>query len=298
MNHLFPCKTKMTVGGVMLFLLFVTSPTMANDKLVDTMKTIELRLGARIGFAMRDYANGRTWKYKANQRFPISSTFKPFLCGAVLKNMEQGQERLDHMISIRRDDLVTWSPVTKKHVGASLTVRKLCHAAITMSDNSAANLLLRRIGGPEGFNRFMRLLGDATTRLDRWETKLNEGATNDPRDTTTPDAILKSLYTLIYGNLLPKNRRKQLIAWLKDDQVADALFRASPPSGWEIGDKSGAGGHGSRSIIAIIWPPKDGPVLAALYLTETKADIHIRNKAVAKIGAAVVSAIRSEDKTP
>ena len=293
MNTMYPNKRIILAVSLMWFLLIAISSAIAEDGLINKVKATEARLGSRLGFAMHDYDNGKIWKYRATQRFPISSTFKPILCGAILKKMDEGKEHLERDIPILIESLVSWSPVTKKRVGSTMTLDELCHAAITMSDNSAGNLLLEQIGGPESFTYFMRSLGDSSTHLDRWETELNEGLPGDPRDTTTPDAILKSLHALTIGDVLSENARNKLIEWLKADQVADSLFRASLPEGWKIGDKSGAGGHGSRSIIAIIWPPNRGPVLVALYLTETNAGLAILNKAVAEIGAAIVEELNT-----
>ncbi|WP_139784618.1 class A beta-lactamase [Roseovarius sp. A-2] len=268
-------------------LLTSANGTLAQDALQQMAQEVEARIGGRIGYAMADLASGQSWGHRANERFPMSSTFKALLCGVILMRVDAGEERLDRRIAFGRDDLVTYSPVTEARIDKGMTVGDLCEAAITISDNAAGNLLLATVGGPEGFTAALRGLGDRTTRLDRWETTLNEGRPGDVRDTTTPHAALATLRTLLFGDSLSPASRRQLSDWMIADAVADDLLRASLPEGWIIGDKSGAGGHGSRSIIAVVWPSPDRPVLTAIYMTQNDADMSARNAAIAKIGAAM-----------
>ena len=154
-----------------------------------------------------------------------------------------------------------------------MSVAELCEATITLETTPPENLLLERVGGPEGFTEYLRAIGDETTRLDRWETDLNEGAPGDPRDTKTPEAMVATLEQLLFGEILSETSQAQLRAWMEADQVADELLRASLPAEWIIGDKTGAGGHGSRSIDAVIRRPHDTPGLAAVYLSGNEADM-------------------------
>ncbi|MGX0877245.1 beta-lactamase class A [Roseovarius sp. MBR-154] len=280
-------RTILRAGGLTLVLLTSANGSFAQDALQRTAQEVETRLGGRIGYAMEDLASGQDWGYQADERFPVSSTFKALLCGVILVRVDAGEERLDRRIAFGRDDLVTYSPVTERHVDEGMTVGELCEAAITISDNTAGNLLLATIGGPQGFTAALRALGDRTTRLDRWETALNEGRPGDMRDTSTPRAALSTLKALLFGDSLSSASRQQLVGWMIADAVADDLLRASLPEDWIIGDKSGAGGHGSRSIIAVVWPSPDRPVLAAIYMTQNDADMPARNAAIAKIGAAM-----------
>ena len=223
----------------------------------------------------------------------MSSTFKPLLCGAVLARVDAGSESLSNQVTYRSEDLVTYSPVTEEHVDTGMNVADLCEATITISDNTAGNLLLERIGGPGGLTEFLRGTGDTTTRLDRWETALNEAVPGDPRDTTTPRAILATLEDLLFGDVLHPQSAARLQQWMIDDQVADALIRAHLPAGWQIGDKTGAGGHGSRAIIAFLRTPKEETYMAAIYLTESEAEFTVRNEAIADIGRVMIAEIQA-----
>lgn len=229
--------------------------------------------------------------YRADERFPLSSTFKAPLCGAILTLVDAGEDQLDRVIGYTSGDLVTHSPVTETR--DAMSVAELCEATLTLSDNTAANLLLQRVGGPEGFTDYLRAIGDETTRLDRWETDLNDGAPGDPRDSSTPEAMIATLERLLFGPVLSDHSQQQLEAWMRANAVADDLIRASLPQGWTIADRTGAGGHGSRSIVALIRTPQDEPWLAAVYLTDNEADMASRNAAIARIGEAIVTEIES-----
>ncbi len=263
----------------------------ADDGFIDALKGVESRLKSRLGVSVLGEDGKALWNYKADERFPMSSTFKALAAAAVLAKVDAGKEDLARVVKFQQSDLVDYSPVTEKHVADGMTLAAICEAAVTISDNSAGNLMLGAIGGPEGFTAFMRSIGDDTTRLDRHETDLNEGVPGDPRDTTTPAAAAESLRKLILGDVLSEASRKQLADWMIADQVGGALLRAGLPKDWTIGDKTGAGGHGSRSIIAVIWPSNHAPVFAAVYITETESSFEDRNAAMAEIGAALAKAL-------
>lgn len=258
------------------------------DDLILQIKNIETRLKARVGVAVRDTTTGKSWSYKADERFPMCSTFKTLVCAALLYRVDKGEDRLDRLVPINRQDIVSHSPVTELKVGSSMPLLDLCAATMKTSDNIAANLILDAIGGPASLTAFIRMTGDEITRLDRRETDLNEGAPGDTRDTTTPAAMARTIEKLVLGEMLSPESRQQLKNWMIANEVAGKLIRAGVPADWVVADRSGAGGNGSRAIVAIMWPPKAGPVIAAIYLTETEASFDERNAAIAEIGRAIV----------
>lgn len=259
-----------------------------DEGLTDEVTEIEERLGARIGVAVLDTQSGQRWEHRGDERFPMSSTFKTLACGAVLARVDTGEEALDRRIRFAAGDVVTYSPVTEHRVGGDgMTLAELCEATITTSDNTAGNLILETLGGPGGLTEFMRSLGDTTTRLDRWETELNEATPGDPRDTTTPVAMADSLHALLFEESLSPPSRDQLKAWLVANTTGDAKLRAGLPRDWRIGDKTGGGGHGTNNDVAVIWPPGREPVIVSVYLTESDASFDDRNAAIAEIGRLV-----------
>lgn len=261
-------------------------------KLIDVVQAEENALQARVGMTVFDANTGTTWQYRGDERFPLNSTHKIFSCAALLAKVDGKSLSLDQSVSISKEMLVTYSPITEKSLSPqTMTFGEVCRAAVSYSDNTAANVVFDAIGGTSGFNLYMQSIGDDQTRLDRKEPELNDATPGDERDTTTPNDIVSSLRKILLGNGLSVSSRNVLTQWMLDDQVAGTLLRASLPSNWKIADKTGAGGYGSRSIVAVIWPPSKQPVVVGIYVTQTKASLQASNEAIARIGAALKEAI-------
>jgi beta-lactamase class A len=259
--------------------------------LIDTIRALERRSGGRLGVALLDTANGRRFAWRAEERFPLCSTFKFLLVAAILDAAEAGDERLNRRIEIARSDLLENSPFTSTRVGRGATVAELCRAAIVDSDNAAANLLLPSIGGAAGFTRFARSLGDTVTRLDRNETALGESIPGDPRDTTAPVAMVDDLQRLLLGSRLRPSSRQMLTGWMVACRTGRGRLAAGLPAGWRIGHKTGTGMHGTANDIAILWPKGDGrPLLVAAYLTGAKVGPALTDSILASVGRAVAAA--------
>ena len=261
----------------------------AEDTALAAVRHAEAALDARVGYAALDLTTGSIQGYRTDERFPLLSTFKVLVCGAVLARVDAGEDRLDRRVDYQASQLVEYSPVTEKQAGAGMTLDALCEAAITMSDNTAGNLLLEAVGGSSGLTDFLRAIGDDTSRLDRWETELNSAEPGDPRDTTTPRAMAETLNRLLFGDALSPESRKRLRTWMQNDLVADALIRAALPQGWYIADKTGAGAWGSRGIVAALGPDGEPGRIVVIYMTETNASLDERNRQIAQIGSAIVS---------
>lgn len=276
-----------------LVLFLATSSVVGQSEgLVEFIELTEAKLDARIGVTVNALGSELSWEYNSNDRFPMSSTFKTIACAALLHRIDEGLDQLDRVVTFNEEELVTYSPITEARSGDNgMTLAELCEATITLSDNTAGNLVLSAIGGPKGFTDFARSIGDDVTQLDRWETDLNEALPGDLRDTTTPNAMAALLEELLVGDTLSVSSRNQLESWLRGNVVGDALLRAGIPNDWEIGDKTGAGGYGSRSIAAIMWPPSGSPIISAIYITETDASFEDRNLAIAQIGRAIANAV-------
>jgi beta-lactamase class A len=264
----------------------------APDDLIDQLADLERAAACRLGVAILDTETGRRWAYRADERFPMCSTFKLLACAAVLAEVDRGQEDLNRRIRFEPSDVVTYSPVTKDLAGSDgMTLAQICSAAMTQSDNTAGNLILQSLGGPGAVTAFARSLGDVATRLDRIETALNEAKPDDPRDTTTPAAMTANLHALVADDTLSARSREQLIAWLVANRTGDAKLRAGLPKDWRVGDKTGGGDWGTMNDVAVIWPSGRGPVLASVYMTETTTSFEDRNAAFAKIGLALPGAL-------
>jgi beta-lactamase class A len=257
---------------------------LANKRLAD----IEAREGGRLGVFVRDTGAGATIEQRADERFPMCSTFKLLAAATALKRVDQGAERLDRTITYGPSDLLEYAPVAKAHVAeGGMTVADLCAAAIDWSDNTAGNLVLQSIGGPAGFTQFARSLGDSVTRLDRNEPTLNESLPGDERDTTSPRAMAGTMQKVLVGDALSDASRSQLQMWLIGDKVGDKRLRAGLPPSWRIGDKTGTGDRGSTNAVAIIWPPGRTPLIATVYYTGSSASVDARNAVHKEIGALI-----------
>jgi beta-lactamase class A len=254
-------------------------------------RRIEAESGGRLGVMLIDTKDGSRAGYRADERFPMCSTFKLLAGAAVLARVDAGKEKLDRRIRYDAKDLVTYSPVTEKHVATGMTLAQLCEAAITLSDNTAGNLLLANLSGPQGFTAFVRTLGDEVTRLDRIETALNEGTPGDPRDTTSPSAMAADIRALVLGDALSEASRGQLRRWLLDNKTGDTRLRAGVPAGWIVGDKTGTGGQGSNNDVGVIWPPGREPLIVTAYLTESPGPAERRNAAIAAVASAVADSL-------
>ncbi|WP_257164988.1 class A beta-lactamase [Bradyrhizobium sp. SRS-191] len=271
--------------------LLAAKPTLAAD-LQATIAGIETDSGGRLGVALLDTASGALSGHRLDERFPMCSTFKALLTAAILTKVDAGTEQLSRRLPIAQADILSYAPVTKAYVGTSgLSVGELCEATVTLSDNTAANLLLATLGGPAGLTRAIRGFGDAITRLDRIEPALNESIPGDPRDTTTPAAMAQTLAKLTTGNTLSANSRDVLNGWLIGCKTGAAKLRAGLPAEWRVGDKTGAGDNGSSNDVAVIWPSGRAPVIVTSYLTETRAGDDKRNAAHAAVGRAVAAAL-------
>jgi beta-lactamase class A len=254
---------------------------------------IEAESGGRLGVAVLDTGSGALAGHRIDERFPMCSTFKTLVAAAILARVGTGKEQLARRIAVEQKDILSYAPITKQHVGKDMTVAELCEAAVTLSDNTAANLLLASLGGPSAITAYARSLGDEITRLDRIEPELNEATPGDPRDTTTPAAMAKNLKLLATGTALSAASRDQLVAWLVGCKTGDAKLRAGLPKSWRVGDKTGSGDHGSSNDAAVIWPDGKPPVIVTSYLTETAAPDDKRNATHAAVGRAVAAALGS-----
>jgi len=239
---------------------------------------IEAAAGGRLGVAVVDAAGERRLVHRADERFAMCSTFKALAAAAALQRVDAGADALDRRIAYGPADLLEYAPVAKVRVGeGGMSLTDVCAAALQWSDNTAANLLLKSIGGPPAVTALARALGDSVTRLDRDEPTLNTAIPGDPRDTTSPAAMAADLRALILGDALSAASRRQLETWMAGDKVADKRLRAGLPADWAIADKTGTGDHGAANTIAILRPPSRPPLFVAVYFAESDRTPDERN---------------------
>ncbi len=261
------------------------STASAGDDIEARLAELEKRTGGRLGVSVLDTATNISFGCREDERFAMCSSFKALAAGFILARVDQGAETLDRRIVVAQKDIIAHSPVTEKHLGGEgMTIADLCAATMTTSDNAAANLLLESFGGPSALTAWLRMIGDETTRLDRNEPTLNEAKKGDPRDTTTPAAMLETLGNLAFGPALTADSRKRLIEWMVANTTGDERIRAGLPKGWKVGDKTGTNATGSASDIAIVWPEGRAPLLIAVYIAEATAPLSVLNTVFADVG--------------
>ena len=235
----------------------------------DPFAELERRSGGRLGVYAR--GPGFELRHRADERFPMCSTFKALLAACVLARVDAGREDLKSAILIPQEAVLSYAPVAAPAAksGEPLTVEQLCAAAVSLSDNTAANVLLARIGGPAGLTAWLRDF-DHVTRLDRTEPTLNECRPGDPRDTTSPAAMAASLRSVLFGEYLLKRSAALLAGWMIKSDRGLKKLRAGAPTDWVVGDKTGFNGRDTTNDVAFFLPSQGGgPIVIAAYLTRS-----------------------------
>ncbi|MFF4405704.1 class A beta-lactamase [Streptoverticillium reticulum] len=235
------------------------------------LHALEREHSARLGVYARNMATGATVRYRADERFPMCSTFKTVAVAAVLRDLDRDGTFLGKRIRYTAQDTkkAEWAPVTgeEENLAHGMTVEALCDAAIRHSDNAAANLLLRELGGPTAVTRFCRSVGDRVTRLDRWEPELNSAEPTRCTDTTSPHAIGRTYADLVLGTALDRQDRERLTHWLLGNTTSDEQFRLGLPKDWKVADKTGAGAYGTGNDVGVAWTPDGTPIVLAVLST-------------------------------
>lgn len=262
----------------------------AGLSLEQRLAALERRHGGRLGVAIFDTASQRMISHRGDERFALCSTFKCLAVACVLARVDRQQEDLSRLLVYGKEQLVPYSPTTEKHAdGSGLSVGSVCEAAITLSDNTAANLLLDSLGGPQALTAWLRSIGDPATRLDRREPELNENRPGDLQDTTTPHAMLQTLNRLVLGDVLSPASRDQLIAWLVNNKTGDDKLRAGLPEGWRVGDKTGSNGRNASNDVAVIWPPRRPPIIVTVYCSDARGSSDQLDALIADVGRLVAT---------
>ncbi|MGG1675745.1 class A beta-lactamase [Neobacillus sp. NRS-1170] len=251
---------------------------------------LENKYDARLGVYAIDTGTHRTISYRSNERFAYASTYKALAAGALLQHYSI--EQLDQLVTYNSEDIVSYSPITQLHVDTGMTLREVIEAAVRYSDNTAGNLLLEKMGGPEGFETALRQIGDNVTQVDRYEPDLNSAVPGDTRDTSTPKSLATSLKAFAVSDLLPAEKRKILTDWMRGNTTGDALIRAGAPTGWEVDDKSGAGSYGTRNDIGVVWPPNRAPIVIAVLSSHDKQNATYDNTLIAEAAKVALNALK------
>ncbi|MGW3515290.1 class A beta-lactamase [Streptomyces hydrogenans] len=268
----------------------------AEDGAAARFRALEERYGARLGVHAHDVRTGRTLAHRDDERFPMCSTFKTLAVAAVLRDLDHDGTFLARRLHYTAAYVARsgWSPVagSTENIARGMTVAELCDATIRFSDNTAANLLLRELGGPTAITRFARSTGDPVTRLDRWEPRLNSAEPWRITDTTTPRAIARTYGRLVLGRVLEPADRALLTDWLLRNTTSLARFRKGLPADWTVADKTGGGEYGTNNDVGVTWPPDGGPILLSVLTTRPEPEAEGVDELVAAAAAVVAEELR------
>lgn len=257
-----------------------------------SLAEIEASTGGRVGVFALDTGSGRQLAHRPDERFATNSTFKWALAAAVLARVDAGTLRLEDRVPYGPAEVLAYAPVTRAHVAdGAMSLEALARAAVTVSDNTAANLLLAKIGGPAGLTQFIREAGDRVTRLDRDEPTLNDHPPGEVRDTTSPRAMVGLMRKVLCGDALSPASRARLLGWLRACETGKDRLRAGLPTDWSVGDKTGTGARGTLGDVAIAVPPQRAPLLVAVYVSEGMAEMPALVGAFAEIARLVARAL-------
>ncbi len=285
-------------GSALLFSALRTSKADAASSMTinPELRAIEQRTGGRLGVALMDGEGSLIAANRADERFAMCSTFKASLAGAMMVAHDAGKLDRFAEVAVGEKDLVSYAPFTEELVksGSTTTLDALAKNAVQISDNSAANIVMRAVGGPAAMTEFFRAHGGNDTRLDRWETELNENAVGDPRDTTTPRSMANHLRQILIGQTVGKANATTLGEWMIGSKTGDNRIRAGVPERWTVGDKTGTSSPPAATYndVAIIWPGhgdyKGSPFLLVVYLDRPKVDAKAADAALADVARVAV----------
>ena len=255
------------------------------------------RYGGRLGVYAMDLASGHVFALNATQRFPLCSTSKVMTVAAVLKKSMNEPGLLRHVVHYTAKAVAQsgYAPVVSRHVKRGMTVKALCLAAVRDSDNAAANLLMRQVGGPDGVTAFARSIGDQTFNLTRWEPELNTAYPGDVRDTSTPSAMARSLAKIVFGHVLAEKQRRLFVDSMLSSTTGGSRIRTAVPGGWLVADKTGTGDYGVTNDIAVIWSPRGRPIVLTVFYRQPLRHALANSAIVAQAAAVVVAAFSHAD---
>ncbi|WP_299491221.1 class A beta-lactamase [uncultured Shewanella sp.] len=270
------------------------SPSTIESQLIKKFSALEKQYGGRIGISFINLRDNSTIYYRENERFPFASTFKVMAVAAILKKSESDTRLLNKKIAYTRQQVNNsgYAPITSKHIQTGMTVEALCAAALKYSDNTAVNLLIEQLGGPNKVTAFARSINDEYFNLTRWEPKLNLVYPGESHDTTTPQAMSLSLKKLVIGSALQKPQREKLKGWLIQNTTGDTKIRASAPTTWIVGDKTGSGSFGATNDIAVIWPSNSAPLILSIYYVQDHINAKHNNKVIREVTTDLLNAIK------
>ncbi len=280
--------------GIILYMISMVAFAQPN-KLNKEFTQLENTFNGKLGIYAVNTENNMTFQNRANEYFPFQSTVKVVIVADILKKSMTDSHLLQEKIYYPHQKLYYWSPITEKHVAEGITVEELCKAAIMYSDNTAANLLIAKLGGPQAVTDFAHAIGNKIFQLNHIETLLNSvGGVQD--DSSTPKEMALTLQKLTLGSVLAAPQRNLLVTWMKGNTTGDKRIRAGVPKGWIVADKTGSGDYGVTNDIAVIWPAHCAPLVITIYYVSGKQDAPKQEAALASAARLIIATFSQFDE--
>ena len=252
---------------------------------------LETKYDARIGVYILDTNDNREIAYKADERFAYCSTHKVLSVGALLQR--KSLDELDERRTYSAEEILLHSPITQAHIDDGMTVAEICEAALRVSDNTAANLVIEELGGVDAFRESLRAIGDDVTKPARLELDLNAFTPGNTDDTSTPRQLANDLKFYLLGDVLDEEKKSLLATWLSDNAITDKLIKAGVPKDWKVLDKSGAGiDYGTRNDIAVVYPPNRKPIVIAIMTRRNEANALFDDALIAEVAKMIFNALQ------
>lgn len=245
------------------------------------LKTLEHKLDGEIGLYAIDTNSGKIISYRGNQTFPFESTFK--LMGvAALLHYNQSKPVLQKRLFIKPEQLVMWHPISGLYINQKVSLQTLAEGAISYSDNTAINMIIRELGGLDKINHFARMVGNNTFNLKHYEVNLNSNPNNN-EDSSTPKDMALSLQNILLGNVLSEHNKQLLFQWMRNNTTGYGRIRAGVPLGWAVADKTGSGSYGVANDIGLVWSPSCKPIILSIYTHQNKQAAIAQDDVIAKV---------------
>jgi len=266
----------------------------------------------------------------ADQRFPMASTFKVAVAGTILSKVDRGEITLDQLVPVDAAMMVESEGLasTFRHPGVSASVNNLLELMLTVSDNTATDVLTKLAGGPAAVTAWVRGQGIEGLRVDRDTAGLlrdfyrlppgpfpealeaamkanpsleeigdkpQESFDDDPRDTAAPLAMANLLQRLFAGKALKPESTKLLTEIMERNTTGNARIRDRLPNGVTVAEKTGTIGGSLNDVGMITLPDNRGKLIVAVFVKRSRRPFEDRERAIADVSRALYDYYLFED---
>lgn len=276
--------------------VFANTQSIKSSEAQEQLKKLENSFDGKIGIYAINTNNNQIIAYRADERFPVQSTMKLIGVATLLKQSQTDKDLLQKKINYSENDLISWHPITGKYVKTGMTLEALAEAAMSYSDNSAINFIMRTLGGPKVVTDFAHSIGNKSFNVACYDGDLNSNP-KSIKDTATPKDMAISVQKLTLGNVLTPSQRTILLTWMRNNTTGYKRIRAGVPIGWTVAEKTGGGlgSYGIANDIGILWSPLCKPIILAIYTVQNKKSAKSRDDIVAAATAFVMDEFAKND---